>query len=37
MVEEKEEEINQENSGVREWTEEDEEEIDNMVDLYYEL
>jgi len=24
-------------SGVREWTEEDDEEMSNMVDLYYEL
>jgi len=24
-------------SGVREWTEEDDEEMGNMVDLYYEL
>ena len=24
-------------SGVREWTEEDDEEMNNMVDLYYEL
>ena len=24
-------------SGIREWTEEDDEEIGNMVDLYYEL
>jgi len=24
-------------SGVREWTEEDNEEMGNMVDLYYEL
>ena len=23
--------------GIREWTEEDNEEMDNMVDLYYEL
>jgi len=32
-----EEEIEKENSGAREWTEEDEEEIGNMVDPYYEL
>ena len=36
-VEEKKEEINQENSGVREWTEEDKEEMGNMVNPYYEL
>jgi len=36
-VEEEEEEIDQENSGVREWTEKDEEEMGNMVDLYYKL
>jgi len=36
-VEEEKEEIDQENSGVREWTEEDEEEMGNMVDLYYKL
>jgi len=32
-----EEEIEEENSGVREWTEEDDDEIGNMVDPYYEL
>jgi len=32
-----EEEIQEENSGVREWTEEDEDEMGNMVDPYYEL
>jgi len=31
------EEIKEENSGVREWTEEDNNEIGNMIDLYYEL
>jgi len=31
------EEIEQKNLEIREWTEEDEKEIDNMVDLYYEL
>jgi len=36
-VKEEEKEIDQENSGVREWTEEDEEEMGNMVDLYYKL
>jgi len=34
---EEEEEIDQENSGVREWTEADKEEMGNMVDPYYEL
>jgi len=33
----KEEEIEKEKSGVREWTEEDDDEMGNMVDLYYEL
>jgi len=32
-----EEEIEQENSGLREWTEEDDNEMDNIVDPYYEL
>jgi len=36
MIEE-EEEIEEEKSGVREWTEEDNEEMGNMVNLYYEL
>ena len=36
-VKEEEEEIDQENSGVREWTKENEDKMDNMVDLYYEL
>ena len=31
------EEIKEEKSGVREWTEEDDDEIGNMVDPYYEL
>ena len=31
------EEIEEEKSGVREWTEEDEDEMGDMVDLYYEL
>jgi len=31
------EEIEQKNLEIREWTEEDKKEIDNMVDLYYEL
>jgi len=33
----KEEEIKKENSGVREWTEEDDDEMGNMMDPYYEL
>jgi len=32
-----EEEIKKEKSGVREWTEEDNDEMDNMVDPYYKL
>jgi len=36
MIKEK-EEIEQENSEIRDWTEEDEQEIDNMVDPYYKL
>jgi len=36
-IEEKEEEIEQENSGIREWTEEDDDEVGNIVDPYYEL
>jgi len=34
---EKEEEIEEEKSEVREWTEEDDEKMGNMVDPYYEL
>jgi len=34
---EKKEEIEQKNSEIREWTEEDEKEMGNMVDPYYEL
>jgi len=36
ILEEK-EEIGEEKSGVREWTEEDDNEMGNMVDPYYEL
>jgi len=36
MIKEK-EEIEQENLEIRDWTEEDEQEIDNMVDPYYKL
>jgi len=32
-----EEEIEEEKSGLREWTEKDEDEIGNMVDPYYKL
>jgi len=32
-----EEEVEEEKSGVQEWMEEDEDEMGNMVDLYYEL
>ena len=35
--EEEVEEVEEEKSGVREWTEEDEDEMGNMVDPYYEL
>jgi len=36
MIREK-EEIKQENSGIREWTEDDNDEMGNMVDLHYKL
>jgi len=36
-IKEEKEEIEQENSGIREWTEEDDDEVGNMVDPYYEL
>jgi len=32
-----EEEIKEENSGVREWTEEDDDKMGNMIDPYYKL
>jgi len=32
-----EEEIEEENSGIQEWTEEDNDKMGNMVNLYYEL
>jgi len=35
--EETKEETKEEKLGVREWTEEDEDEMGNMVDLHYEL
>ena len=37
MIKEKEEEIEQENSRVREWTEEDEDKMGNMINPCYEL
>ena len=36
-IEKEEEEIEQENSGIREWTEEDDDEVGNIVDPYYKL
>ena len=36
-IEEEEEEIEQENSGIRKWTEEDDNEVGNIVDPYYKL
>ena len=36
-IEEEEEEIERENSGIREWTEEDDDEVGNIVNTYYEL
>ena len=36
-IKEKEEEIKQESSGLKEWTEEDDNEMGNICDLYYEL
>jgi len=37
IIREEEEKIEQKKLGVREWTEEDNNNIGNMVDLYYEL
>ena len=37
MIQKKEEEIKQKESEIREWTEEDEDEMDNIVDPDYEL
>ena len=37
MIKEEEEEIEQENLGIREWTEEDDNEVGNIVNPYYEL
>jgi len=36
-IKEEEEEIEQESSGLKEWTEEDDNEIENICDPYYEL
>ena len=36
-IKEEEEEIKQKNLGIKEWTEEDDDEIRNMVDPYNEL
>jgi len=36
-IKEKKKEIKQEGSGLREWTEEDDNEMGNICDLYYEL
>jgi len=36
-IKEKEEEIEQKSSGIKEWTEKDDKEMGNMVDPYYEL
>ena len=37
MIKEEEEEIKQKNLGINKWTEEDDDEIGNMVDPYNEL
>jgi len=37
IKEEEEEEIKQESLGLREWTEEDDNKMENICDLYYEL
>jgi len=37
MIKEKKEEIGQENLELREWTEEDNKQIENICDPYYEL
>jgi len=37
MIPEEEEEVEEEKSGVREWTEEDEDKMGNVIDPYYEL
>jgi len=36
-IKEEKEEIKQGNSGIKEWTEEDDDEIGNIVDPYYKL
>ena len=37
MIKEEEEEIKQKNLGIKEWTEEDDDEIGNMINPYNEL
>ena len=37
MIKEEEKEIKQENSELREWTEKDNNEIENIYNLYYKL
>ena len=37
MIKEEEEEIEQENSRLREWTEKDDNKMENICNLYYEL
>jgi len=37
MIEEEKEEIGQEDLGLREWTEEDDNDMGNICDSYYEL
>ena len=37
IIKEEKEEIKQENSGIKEWTEEDDDDMGNMDDPYYEL
>ena len=36
-IKEEEEEIEQRNSGIKEWTEEDDDDMENICDPYYEL
>ena len=36
-IKKKEKEIEQENLGIKEWTEEDNNEMENICDLYYKL
>jgi len=37
IIKEENEEIEQESSGLREWTEEDDDKMENICDPYYEL